>query len=99
MTNKELLALNPGYDIDKLQIGDVLTISNAVPYLTVVATQMEYYVADIPYEIEYVDDNTMWEGDTRVVSKGVYGTADTVARVTYQGTEEVEPGSLSPKPC
>ena len=90
MTNKELLALNPGYDIDKLQIGDVLTISNAVPYLTVVATQMEYYVADIPYEIEYVDDNTMWEGDTRVVSKGVYGTADTVARVTYQGTEEVE---------
>ena len=34
MTNKELLALNPGYDIDKLQIGDELIISNAVPYLT-----------------------------------------------------------------
>ena len=29
MTNAELLALNPGYDIDKLQIGDVLVISNA----------------------------------------------------------------------
>lgn len=90
MTSAELLALNPGFDIDKLQIGDVLTISNAVPYLTVIATQMEYYVADIPYEIEYVDDNTMWEGDTRTITKGQYGTADTVARVTYQGTEEIE---------
>ena len=68
----------------------MLTISNAVPYLTVIATQMEYYVADIPYEIEYVDDNTMWEGDTRTITKGQYGTADTVARVTYQGTEEIE---------
>ena len=90
MTNSELLKLNPGYDINKLMPGDVLIISNAVPYLTIVATQMEYYQADIPYEIEYVDDNTMWEGDTNVISKGEYGTSDVVARVTYQGVEEIE---------
>ena len=90
LTSKELLALNPGYDMDKLQIGDELLISRSVPYLTVVATQMEYYVADVPYEIEYVDDSSMWKGDTKVLSKGVYGTADTVARVTYQGAEEIE---------
>lgn len=35
MTSKELLALNPGYNIDKIQIGEVLTLSEAVPYLTV----------------------------------------------------------------
>ena len=90
LTSTELEKLNPGYDIDQLQIGDELLISNAVPYLTVVATQMEYYVADVPYEIEYVDDNTMWEGDTKVISKGVPGTADITARVTYQGAEEIE---------
>lgn len=90
MTNSELLKLNPGYDINKLMPGDVLVISNAVPYLTIVATQMEYYQADIPYEIEYVDDNTMWEGDTKVISKGEYGTSDVVAKVTYQGVEEIE---------
>ena len=90
MTSQDLLRMNPGYDIDRLQIGDVLVTSLEVPYLTVRATQMEYYVADIPYEIEYVDDNTMWEGDTRVITKGEYGTADTVARVTYEGVEEVE---------
>jgi len=90
MTNDDLLRLNPGYDIDKLQIGDELLISNAVPYLTVKATQMEYYTADIPYEIEYVDDDTMWEGDTRIITKGQYGSAEVVARVTYEGLEEVE---------
>ena len=90
MTNGDLLRLNPGYDIDRLQIGDVLVISNAVPYLTVRATQMEYYEEDIPYEIEYRDDNTMWEGDTKVISKGEYGRSNTVARVTYEGVNEVE---------
>ena len=90
LSNDELLRLNPGYDIEKLQVGDELLISNAVPYLTVRATQMEYYVADIPYEIEYVDDDTMWEGDTRTITKGQYGTAETAARVTYEGVEEVE---------
>lgn len=90
MSNDELLRLNPGYDIDRLQVGDELLISNAVPYLTVRATQMEYYTADVPYEIEYVDDNTMWEGDTRIITRGQYGSADIVARVTYEGLTEVE---------
>ena len=42
MTSKELLALNPGYNIDKIQIGEVLTLSEAVPYLTVTVKQREY---------------------------------------------------------
>lgn len=90
MTSGDLLRLNPGYDIDRLNIGDVLVISNAVPFLTVRATQMEYYEEDIPYKVEYVDDNTMWEGDTRVISKGSYGKANTAAKVTYEALTEVE---------
>lgn len=30
------------------------------------------------------------EGDTKVISKGEYGTSDVVAKVTYQGVEEIE---------
>lgn len=90
MDSADLLRLNPGYDIDKLQIGDILVISNAVPYLTVRATQMEYYEEEIPYEVEYQDDPTMWEGDTRVISKGAYGMSNTVAKVTYEDVNEVE---------
>lgn len=90
LTSKELEALNPGYDIDDLRIGDVLLISRSVPYLTVIATQMEYYTTAVPYEVEYVDDSSMWKGDTKVISKGAYGSADVAALVTYQGAEEIE---------
>ena len=90
MTTSELAELNPGFDINKIQVGDQILISNAVPYLTIQVTQYEYYEAQIPYDIEYIDDATMWEGDTSVVSKGVYGTADTTALVTYVNSEEIE---------
>ena len=89
LTSKELQALNPGFDINKLMIGDELLISNAVPYLTIKVSQWEYYVTEIPYEVEYIDDATMWEGDTSVVTPGVYGTADTTALVTYVNSEEI----------
>jgi len=90
VTSQELEALNPGFDIDRLQIGDMLTISNAVPYLTIQVTQWEYYQAEIPFEVEYIDDSSMWEGDTSVVKKGVYGLADTTALVTYVNSEETK---------
>ena len=95
MTSKELLALNPGYDINKIQIGEVLTISNAVPYLTLTLTQRERYVAQIPYDVEYQDSAYLYKGDYKVVSAGQYGSADVVANVTYVNGEEVERTILS----
>ncbi len=89
MTNAELELLNPGYNINRLSIGDVLTISNAVPYLTVRVTERQNYVEDIQYDISYEDDSSMYQGDYRVISKGAYGTADVVADVVYvNGVEE-----------
>ena len=90
MTTKELLAINPDFDINRLQIGDELTLSNAVPYLTVMVTERQNYVEDIQYDITYTDDATMYKGDYKVLSKGVYGTADVVADVTYVNGEETE---------
>ena len=90
MTAKELEALNPGYDINRIHIGDTLTLSNAVPYLTVKVTERQNYVEDVNYDIDYVDDSSMYQGDERVLSKGVYGTADIVADVTYVNGEEQE---------
>uniref|UniRef100_UPI00258F6603 FeoB small GTPase domain-containing protein n=1 Tax=uncultured Desulfovibrio sp. TaxID=167968 RepID=UPI00258F6603 len=95
MTSQELLALNPGYDINKIQIGEVLTISNAVPYLTLTLTQRERYVAQIPYDVEYQDSAYLYKGDYKVVSAGQYGSADVVANVTYVNGEEVERTILS----
>ena len=90
MTAAELEALNPGYDINRIHIGDTLTLSNAVPYLTVKVTERQNYIDDVNYEINYVDDSTMYQGDERVLSKGVYGKADIVADVVYVNGEEQE---------
>lgn len=81
MTAAELEALNPGYDINRIHIGDALTLSNAVPYLTVKVTERQNYVEDVNYDVNYVSDSSMYQGDERVISKGSFGKADIVADV------------------
>ena len=90
MTAAELEALNPGYDINRIHIGDALTLSNAVPYLTVKVTERQNYIEDINYDVNYVNDSSMYQGDERVISRGTYGSADIVADVTYVNGEERE---------
>ena len=92
---EKLLELNPGYNIDKIQIGEVLTLSEAVPYLTVTVKQREYYVEDVMYDIEYTDTAYLYKGDYKVVSAGEYGAADVVANVTYVNGVETERTVLS----
>ena len=79
-----------GYDINRIHIGDALTLSNAVPYLTVKVTERQNYVEDVNYDVNYVSDSSMYQGDERVISKGSFGKADIVADVTYINGEEQE---------
>lgn len=95
LTSQELLALNPGYNIDKLQIGEVLTLAASVPYLTLTVVEQERYVEDVPYDIEYTDSANLYKGDYKVISAGQYGAADVVANVTYVNGEETERTVLS----
>lgn len=95
LSSKELLALNPGYDMDKLQIGEILTMSASVPYLTMTVVQQERYVDSVAFDVEYTESSDIYVGDYRVTSAGEYGAADTVANVTYVNGEETERTVLS----
>lgn len=95
MTSGELLALNPGYNINKLQIGEVLTLSASVPYLTMTVEKQERYLEDVSYDIEYTDSANLYQGDYKVTSKGEYGKADVMAKATYVNGEETERTILS----
>ena len=95
MSSAELEKINTGYDIDHIHIGDVITISDAVPYLTVVVTERQNYVDSIDYDITYEDDSSLYQGDYRVITKGIYGSADVVADVTYINGVETERAVLS----
>ena len=90
MSNDELLALNPGYNVNRINIGDELVLCKEVPYLTVKVTERQNYIDEVNYDIIYVDDATMYQGDTRVIDKGEYGTADVVADVEYVNGVETE---------
>ena len=85
-----LRKMNPGYSARGLHIGDVLTISNAVPYLTVKNVERQNYVQNVPYSIKYKDNSSMYQGDYTVLSKGVYGKADITANVTFVNGTETE---------
>ena len=95
LTSKELLSLNPGYNMDRLQIGEILTMSASVPYLTMTVVQQERYVDSVAFDVEYTDSPDIYVGDYRVASAGQYGAADTVANVTYVNGEETERTVLS----
>ena len=95
MTSAELLALNPGYNINKLQIGEVLTLSASVPYLTMTVVKQERYLDDVSYNIEYSDCADVDQGDYQGTSKGDYGKADVMAKATYVNGEETERTILS----
>lgn len=95
MTSTELLAMNPGYDIAKLSIGEVLTLSAAVPYLTMTVTEREQYVDEVPYDIDYVDSSNLFQGEYKVLSAGKNGNADVMADVTYVNGEETQRTILS----
>ena len=90
MSLDDLKAANPGYDWSVLHVGDVLTISNAVPYLTVVNVERQNYLQDVPYDVEYTDNDSMYQGEYKVISKGVYGKADFCANVSYVNGEETK---------
>lgn len=95
LSTAELLALNPGYDVNKLSIGEQLTLSASVPYLTRTVVQRERYVAEVNYDIEYTDTPDLYKGDYKTTSPGQFGAADVVASVTYVNGEETARTVLS----
>ena len=76
-------------NINRLQIGQVLTVSQAVPFLSVRTIDNLTYEGDVEFEVEKVPDNSMYEGDSKILTPGVAGRAIYNADVTYlNGTEQ-----------
>ncbi|HCK23698.1 MAG TPA: M23 family peptidase [Bacteroides graminisolvens] len=91
----ELRDLNPSVTPDKLSIGEVLTIKQAVPALSVITVERSVYEEEIPIPIEYVDDSALYIGDSRIVEAGSAGIANVEAEITYQNGVETARNILS----
>lgn len=90
MQLSELMELNPQASIDRLIIGDVLNIKTAVPFLSVKTVENITYTEEIESPIEYVDDVSLYVGNSKTISEGTNGTSRINADVTYLNGKEIK---------
>lgn len=89
MSLDELMAMNPQASLDSLYVGDVLTVQQSVPYLSVRTVDKEVYEEPIEAPVEYVQDDSMYQGDSKVLEEGAEGSALVHATVTkVNGVEQ-----------
>ncbi|MGM9606980.1 MAG: peptidoglycan DD-metalloendopeptidase family protein [Oscillospiraceae bacterium] len=89
MSLDELMALNPQASLDRLMIGDILTVKKTIPYLSIRTVDAVTYTEAIACPVEEVEDSSMYVGDRKVLTAGTPGEALVSANVTYvNGYEE-----------
>ena len=82
----ELQAQNPQQDFSSsFYVGDVLTISQAMPYLQVKRTPVSTYQETIPYSTEEQEDEDLAFGTTKVVQEGAEGLAEVTQQQVFYG--------------
>lgn len=97
MRLKELMALNPQANIDTLMIGDVLNVKTAIPFLSVKTVEKSTYTEAIEGPVEYVDDASLYVGDTKTTTEGTAGEIQITADVTYLNGKEIDRAILETK--
>lgn len=93
MTLSDLEGLNPGRDLQKLQIGDNLRVSSRTddsrPRLTVVVRDREERTEAIPYTTEQVTSVRLKSGKQTELSPGRNGLRHVVVAVTYENGKKM----------
>ena len=90
MTMAEMEELNPGIDINKLYIGQILNIKEEIPFLGVQTVDSLTYHEEIACEVREVEDDSMYQGESKVLDAGIPGEALVTADVTYVNGVEKE---------
>lgn len=71
MTMAEMEELNPGVDINKLYIGQILNIKEEIPFLGVQTVDSLTYHEEIACEVREVEDDSMYQGESKVLDAGI----------------------------
>jgi len=73
--------VNPGLDVDRIQIGQELLLSSPRYLINVKETAVQVYEESIPYEVEYEDSKDIYTGEKRIKVKGKEGKKSVTAEV------------------
>ena len=84
MSAAELQQANPGFDPNKLKIGQQLNLFVMNPYLTVLTQEVIASTEKIDFNTVYEETNTLSRGETKVKTPGVCGSRNVKAEVTKE---------------
>lgn len=92
---EEIVAMNPGINVDKLQIDQTINLSVSIPYLNVETTIKIAEDEDIPYDTRYVADNNLYKGETKVIENGQYGINRVLKQITKLNGKQIASSIIS----
>ncbi|MDX9917509.1 MAG: peptidoglycan DD-metalloendopeptidase family protein [Gudongella sp.] len=78
-TVEELELANPELNPAKLQPGNEVKLFVPVPLLTVVTHEEVQYIADVDFDTEVKEDDSMYKNQKKILVKGVKGKSDILA--------------------
>lgn len=81
-TVEHLLAINDPSVTENLKEGDSINVEEAVPLLSIRTVQTMSLTEAVPFEVEEIKDDSLYEGRTLVERDGQEGTAQVLARIT-----------------
>lgn len=89
LSTAQLLELNAGLTKNSvIGIGDLITVTVPTPELSVLVSEEVTYDEAYQAPVQYIDDDTMYQGDYKTVQEGTEGYRQVVAVVTYKNGAE-----------
>ena len=95
MTVSEMSELNPDVDINVIYIGQLLNVKEEIPFLSVKTVDNVTYTEEIACPVVEVEDDSMYQGESRVIDAGVPGEQIVNANIAYLNGVEQEREVLS----
>ncbi|WP_419821505.1 NlpC/P60 family protein [Anoxybacterium hadale] len=90
VSTEELQAANPGFDPNKLKIGQQLNLVAIKPYITVLTKERITAAEQIDFDTVYEETNTLNKGEIKVKTAGVYGSQLVTSEVTKENGTAIE---------
>lgn len=88
MTEEEIVELNPGINPKKLEVGSEVKLQEEAPVVTLKASELVTYEESIDYETVEEKSDKIYEGETKVKTKGKKGKKVITARVEKSNGKE-----------
>lgn len=84
MKTGELIDANPGFDPNRLKIGQELNLFQTNPFVTVQIKEIVSQSEKIDFKTVYETTETLYKGEIKVKTPGVYGSKDVRTEVTKE---------------